>query len=197
MPRETRLPKHLQPMLAILTDAPFDDPGWVFESKWDGFRMVASIEEGSVTLYSRNGKIISESYRQVAQALEQVKRNAVLDGELVALDAQGISRFQLLQNALRSQATLRYYLFDVMFLDGEDLRGLPLLERKDRLRRILPKHPCSPSAAIAQSTGPGTSRRRNSKASKASWPSAPRARICRGSAAATGSRSKRPTGRRW
>src|SRR5262245_28845525 len=105
MPRESKLPLRLQPMLAILTDAPFDDPDWVFESKWDGFRMVASIEGGSVTLYSRNGKIISDSYRLVAQALEKVKGDAVLDGELVALDAQGISRFQLLQNALRSQAT--------------------------------------------------------------------------------------------
>jgi bifunctional non-homologous end joining protein LigD len=127
-------------MLAVLTDAPFDDPGWVFESKWDGFRMVASISGGNVALYSRNGKIISESYQLVARALEQVKADAVLDGELVALDAHGISRFQLLQNALRSQATLRYYLFDLMFLDGQDLRGLPLVERKDRLHRLLPKH---------------------------------------------------------
>lgn len=140
MPRESKLPGHLQPMLAILTDAPFDDPDWVFENKWDGFRMVASIEDGSVNLYSRNGKIVSESYRRVAQALEEVKADAVLDGELVALDAQGISRFQLLQNALRAQATLRYYVFDLMFLDGQDLRGLPLLQRKDRLRRLLPKH---------------------------------------------------------
>ena len=55
MPRESKLPKRLQPMLATLTEAPFDDPAWVFESKWDGFRMVASIEGGKVTLYSRNG----------------------------------------------------------------------------------------------------------------------------------------------
>ena len=90
-------------MLATLTDAPFDDPGWVFEDKYDGFRMVASIETGRVTLYSRNGKIISHSYVEVAQALERVKVDAVLDGELVALDSQGVSRFQLLQNALRHE----------------------------------------------------------------------------------------------
>jgi bifunctional non-homologous end joining protein LigD len=128
-------------MVAILTDAPFDDPAWVFESKWDGFRMMASIENGRVTLYSRNGKIISETYRQVAQALASVKADAVLDGELVALDEHGISRFQLLQNALRAQAALRYYLFDLTFLDGRDLRRLPLLARKEELRRILPNHP--------------------------------------------------------
>ena len=71
MPRESKLPKRLQPMLATLTDAPFDDPGWVFENKWDGFRMVASIEGGKVTLYSRNGKIISDSYLPVAKGAEE------------------------------------------------------------------------------------------------------------------------------
>jgi bifunctional non-homologous end joining protein LigD len=128
-------------MLAILTDAPFDEAGWVFESKWDGFRMVTCIKGGKVALFSRNGKIISESYRTVARALEKIKHDVVLDGELVALDSQGRARFQLLQNALRSQTNLRYYLFDLMFLDGADVRGLPLIERKEKLRRLIPKHP--------------------------------------------------------
>jgi bifunctional non-homologous end joining protein LigD len=141
MARESKLPKRLQPMLATLADAAFDDPHWLFETKWDGFRMVACIEGGKVTLYSRNGKIISDSYQPVAKALEKVKQDAVIDGELVALDAQGISRFQLLQNALRAEATLLYCVFDLMFLAHEDLRGLPLIERKERLRRVLPKHP--------------------------------------------------------
>jgi bifunctional non-homologous end joining protein LigD len=141
MARESDLPEALQPMLATLTDAPFDDADWVFETKWDGFRMIACIEDGKVTLYSRNGKIVSGRYLPVAQALEKLKRSAVLDGELVALDAKGISRFQLLQNALRSEAKLLYCIFDMMFLDGEHLRRLPLLERKSRLRGILPKHP--------------------------------------------------------
>jgi bifunctional non-homologous end joining protein LigD len=141
MARESNLPKALQPMLATLTDAPFDDPDWVFETKWDGFRMIACIQDGKVTLYSRNGKIVSGRYLPVAQALEKLQRSAVLDGELVALDAKGISRFQLLQNALRSEAKLLYCIFDMMFLEGEDLRRLPLLERKSRLRSVLPKDP--------------------------------------------------------
>ena len=128
-------------MLATLVDAPFDDPDWLFETKWDGFRMIACVEDGKVTLYSRNGKIISDSYRAVAKALEKLKVDAVLDGELVALDSRGVSHFQLLQNALRAEATLRYCVFDLMFSDGEDLRGLALVERKRRLRRLLPKHP--------------------------------------------------------
>jgi len=106
MARTSTLPKRLQPMLATLTDAPFDDKGWIFEDKYDGFRMVAKIEDGSVILYSRNGKIISHNYIEVAKALEGVKGDAVIDGELVALDKNGVSHFQLMQNALRHEAKL-------------------------------------------------------------------------------------------
>lgn len=73
MPRTSTLPKCLKPMLATLIDGPFDNAGWVFEDKYDGFRMVATIEGGKVTLYSRNGKIISHSYVDVAKALEDVR----------------------------------------------------------------------------------------------------------------------------
>jgi bifunctional non-homologous end joining protein LigD len=127
-------------MLATLTDAPFDDRNWVFEDKYDGFRMVAKIEGGKVTLYSRNGKIISGNYLEIAKAFEAVKGDAVIDGELVALDTKGVSHFQLLQNALRKKAKLQYCAFDLMFHNGEDLRGLPLLARKKRLRAILPRN---------------------------------------------------------
>jgi bifunctional non-homologous end joining protein LigD len=140
MGRASTLPKKLQPMLATLTDGPFDDPGWIFEDKYDGFRMVAKIEGGKVTLYSRNGQIISRNYIEVARALEGVRGDAVIDGELVALDENGVSHFQLLQNALRRRAKLLYCAFDLMFQDGEDLRPLPLIERKKRLKAVLPKH---------------------------------------------------------
>jgi bifunctional non-homologous end joining protein LigD len=140
MARVSKLPNRLQPMLATLIDAPFDNPDWVFESKWDGFRVVACIEAGKVTLYSRNGEVVTDRYAPVAKALEKIRRDAVIDGELVALDAEGRSRFQLLQNALRTTANLRYCMFDIMFLDGQDLRSLPLLERKERLRGIIPRN---------------------------------------------------------
>jgi bifunctional non-homologous end joining protein LigD len=140
MSRTSTLPKRLQPMLATLTDGPFDDADWVFEDKYDGFRMVAKIQDRKVTLYSRNGKIISHSYIEVAKALEGVKGDAVIDGELVALDDEGVSHFQLLQNAFRREATLLYCAFDLMFHDGHDLRGLTLLERKTHLKEVLPRH---------------------------------------------------------
>jgi bifunctional non-homologous end joining protein LigD len=128
-------------MLATLIDAPFDSKDWVFENKWDGFRLVAKTERRSVTLYSRSGLIVSDNYKPIAEALEKVKKDAVIDGELVAVDEHGVSRFQLLQNALNTAANLQYCVFDIIFLDGEDLRSLPLLERKKRLKSILPKDP--------------------------------------------------------
>jgi bifunctional non-homologous end joining protein LigD len=140
MARKSTLPSRLQPMLATLTDAPFDDPDWVFEDKFDGFRMVAEIRRGRVALYSRNGKIISHSYVEVAKALEGVKADAVIDGELVAIGKDGVSHFQELPTALRHEAKLLYCAFDLMFAAGEDVRALPLLERKKRLKALLPRH---------------------------------------------------------
>jgi bifunctional non-homologous end joining protein LigD len=131
----------LRPMLATLVDAPFDDKDWVFETKWDGFRLIAKTEGEKTSLYSRNGNEVTGRYAEVAKALGLIKHHAVIDGELVALDAHGRSRFQLLQNALRGKTQLRYYVFDLLFLDGRDLRREPLLERKRRLRSIVGRHP--------------------------------------------------------
>jgi bifunctional non-homologous end joining protein LigD len=129
----------LRPMLATLTDKPFDDPNWVFETKWDGFRAIAVVKPGQASLYSRNLKDISGKYPSVCEALAKIKHEAVLDGELVALDEHGRSRFQLLQNAEREPTRLLYCVFDLLYLDGKDMRGETLLERKALLKRILPK----------------------------------------------------------
>ena len=126
-------------MLATLTDQPFDNPNWIFETKWDGFRAIALVEPGEAKLYSRNGLDISRKYPSIVAALVKIKNSAVLDGELVALDAHGRSRFQLLQNAGREPARLLYCVFDLLFLDGKDTRKLPLIERKAALKAILPK----------------------------------------------------------
>ena len=131
----------LRPMLATLTDKPFDDPDWVFETKWDGFRAIAVAAPGRAALYSRNGNDISRKYPTICAALAKIKHEAVLDGELVALDEHGRSRFQLLQNAGRNSVPLLYCVFDLLYLDGKDLRGKTLLERKVALERILPKSP--------------------------------------------------------
>ena len=128
-------------MLATLTDKPFDDPDWVFETKWDGFRAIAVARPGHASLYSRNLNDISRKYPSVCQVLAKIKDEAVLDGELVALDEHGRSRFQLLQNAEREPVRVLYCVFDLLYLDGKDLRGKTLLERKAALKRTLPKSP--------------------------------------------------------
>jgi bifunctional non-homologous end joining protein LigD len=140
MGRPQRLPHRLQPMLATLVDRPFDDKAWVFETKWDGFRTIAVVKRRKAVLYSRNGQVVTGRYPAVAEALQCIRHDCVLDGELVALDRAGVSRFQLLQNALRTKVALTYCVFDIMFLDGHDLRGLTLLERKKRLKSILFAH---------------------------------------------------------
>src|ERR1700755_2629923 len=139
MSRAAALPNRLQPMLATLDGAPSDDPDWVCEDKYDGFRMIAEIKNGKVALYSRNGKIISRNNIEVAKALEGVEADAAIDGELVAIGKDGVSHFQLLQNARRHEAKLLYCAFDLTFENGEDLRKRPLLERKKRLKAILPR----------------------------------------------------------
>jgi bifunctional non-homologous end joining protein LigD len=184
MARTSTLPKRFQPMLATLTAGPFDDAGWVFEDKYDGFRMVAKTDGGKVTLYSRNGKIISHSYIEVARALEGVQGDAVIDGELVALDKDGVSHFQLVQNALRHEAKLLYCAFDLMFHDGEDLRGLTLLERKKRLKEILPRHKLIAFSRHRKTSG--TKLEAERKGLEGIMASMPIASICRARARTTG-----------
>src|SRR5271165_1372656 len=132
--------KEYRPMLATLVDKPFDNADLVYETKWDGFRLIAEVKRGSVRLFSRNGIEVTARYPAIAQALCAVAEPCVIDGELVALDAKGRSRFQLLQNALRDEATrLQYCVFDLLFLGGKDMRGKPLLERKRLLQQVLPR----------------------------------------------------------
>jgi len=138
--RKKRISKvALSPMLATLIDAPFDDPDWIFETKWDGYRIVARIDDGKVSLLSRRGKDVTRDYPRIAAALAKLGRvrQAAIDGELVALDKRGRSRFQLLQNAANTRTRLVYYVFDLLFLNGKDLRRLPLVERKRRLKSLL------------------------------------------------------------
>jgi bifunctional non-homologous end joining protein LigD len=128
-------------MLATLVDKPFDDPDYVFETKWDGFRLIAEKRGGAVRLWSRNGVDVTKKYAVLLPALKKIRGSAVLDGELVALDARGRSRFQLLQNASNKKATLRYIVFDLLSADGKDMRRRPLRERKEALRALLPRDP--------------------------------------------------------
>lgn len=129
--------RDFKPMLATLTDEPFDDPDWLFEVKWDGYRIITRIENGKVTLYSRNGLDVTDKYYTLAEAAQMIDHNAVIDGELVALDKNGKPSFTLMQHAAEHPSALVYYAFDLLALDGEDTRSKPLIERKGLLQKIV------------------------------------------------------------
>ncbi len=128
----------VKPMLASPDVKPFDDPDWLFEVKWDGYRAIAETGGQAVRLYSRNGLSFLDAYPDVVKELRKIKRRMVLDGEIVALNAQGRPNFQLLQLAAQEAGThVVYYVFDVLELNGKDVKGLPLIERKELLRLAL------------------------------------------------------------
>ena len=136
-----KLSSFIVPMMAQLTDRPaFDDPDWIFEIKWDGYRAIAEINKGDVKLYSRNGLTFDKAYPKVFDALKTIKKNATLDGEIVVFDEKGKPSFQKLQNyRSNDKYTIQYYVFDILTLDGKSLTSLPLLERKELLQKVLPK----------------------------------------------------------
>jgi bifunctional non-homologous end joining protein LigD len=138
----------MAPMLASLAKEPFSHPDWSFESKLDGYRTLANIRDGKVTLFSRRGNDITERFvEMVADLRSQPVSQAVLDGEVIALDKTGKPCFQCLQDYIRSRnpankeladtIPLVYYVFDILYLDGYDLRGADLRSRRALLESVL------------------------------------------------------------
>ncbi|HEY0680155.1 MAG TPA: DNA ligase D [Chitinophagaceae bacterium] len=134
------IPKDIEPMLATLVDKPVEDNGWLYELKWDGYRAIAYMSNGKAQIRSRNNKSFDDKYYPVHKALQQWGINAVVDGEIVVVNEKGFSDFGDLQN-WRSEADgeLIYYIFDLLWLDGKDVTGLPLLKRRKLLKSVLPK----------------------------------------------------------
>jgi bifunctional non-homologous end joining protein LigD len=134
---KTTIPFRVRPMLATLVKEPFHRAGWVYEEKYDGFRILAYKEGGKVTLLSRNAKDRTAHFDAVAQAIAALPHaTLLLDGEVVAFDRGGVSRFQLLQNLA---GTPHYAVFDCLYLDGRDLRRDPLAVRRAALEKLLGK----------------------------------------------------------
>ena len=132
-------PKTLEPMLATLVDKPFDEEGWIYEIKWDGYRALSFLNKGHVDIRSRNNKSFNDKFYPVYAALQALKMNAVLDGEIIVVNDQGISNFGKLQN-WRSEADgqLLYYVFDLLWYNGRSLLDVPLNERRELLRTTIP-----------------------------------------------------------
>jgi bifunctional non-homologous end joining protein LigD len=132
-------------MKAVLSDRPFSHPDWVFERKLDGERCGGLRRDGRVTLLSRTGRALGAAYPEIADALAGDGPDLLVDGEIVAFD-HGATSFSRLQQrmgisdpdrARRSAVAVYYYIFDLLECDGEDLRPLPLLQRKARLRQAV------------------------------------------------------------
>jgi bifunctional non-homologous end joining protein LigD len=133
---------YYKPMLATLADQPFDNKDWVFEIKWDGFRAVAEWQQKKLKFYSRNGLSFIARYPSIANAIKKLKQDAVIDGEIVLFNEENRPDFQKLQQYEDNKhLPLIYYVFDLLFLNGEDLRQLPLLERKQRLKKLVGNNP--------------------------------------------------------
>ncbi|HSD06800.1 DNA ligase D [Flavobacterium sp.] len=129
-----------KPMLATLVEKPFDDPDWIFENKFDGYRTLALVEEDNVELFSRNRNSFTNNFKPITEELRKINHEVVLDGEVVVEDEKGRSNFQFLQNYLKTgKGKLLYYVFDILNLDGNDTTSLTLLERKQLLEMLLSK----------------------------------------------------------
>jgi bifunctional non-homologous end joining protein LigD len=130
--------KFVEPMKASAAPAPPYNGHWLYEVKFDGFRVLAIKNGKSVELWSRNKKPLGKRFPEVVKAVAKLSvGSCILDGEVCALNDQGKSSFQLLQNAEETNHPVVYYVFDVLFEGSKDLRKLPLLERKIRLESIL------------------------------------------------------------
>jgi bifunctional non-homologous end joining protein LigD len=156
----TGFPKMIEPMLAIPVDEPFNDDQWVFEFKWDGVRSILLLNKVKdiLEIQSRNGKSITHRYPEIVDEIKKslingnnsikFKESAILDGEIVVLNERGLPDFQKHQRrmnvesateirALSCSMPATYYVFDILYLDGRNLQGLPLLERRKILSDVI------------------------------------------------------------
>jgi bifunctional non-homologous end joining protein LigD len=133
------MPKFVAPMLATLVNKPFDHPDWLFEIKWDGYRILAFVDHKRVKLYSRNRQDYTKFFSTITSTLAKLDIKAVFDGEMVVVDDRGISSFELMQKyQSEGKGQLIYYIFDLVWFDGHDLHELPLIQRKQLLAHVIP-----------------------------------------------------------
>ncbi|PQJ08872.1 DNA ligase D [Flavipsychrobacter stenotrophus] len=139
--KKVPFPKMEKPMLAMRADKPFDNKDWIYEIKWDGYRAVSFLKGGKVDIRSRNDQPFAEKFSSITAALQNWKVDAVVDGEIIALKDDGNADFQALQNFARKgkATTLAYFVFDLLWYNGKDMRHLPLKDRKQVLKSIMPE----------------------------------------------------------
>lgn len=121
----------------------FSNPDWLFEPKWDGYRAICLLRNGTVRFTSKNRRNLTDRFPELLQISKLIKAtSAILDGEIVALDEKGAPCFDGLRSRKNdAHCVVVYYAFDLLYLSGQDLTQTPLLSRKSTLRKILPKNP--------------------------------------------------------
>lgn len=146
----TSVPKDIEPMLATLADKPFDSPDWLYELKMDGIRALVVKDGEKFEMWTRNDRPLTERFPTLAAALRELPGDsAVLDGEIVALDSEGHSHFELIQPRIHlsrerdiaeadDRIPVYFYAFDLLYLNGYDLRRFPLEQRKAVLKKLIP-----------------------------------------------------------
>ncbi|UJH92822.1 non-homologous end-joining DNA ligase [Antarcticibacterium sp. 1MA-6-2] len=128
----------IKPMMATATKEVFNDPDWIYELKWDGYRMIANVKDGKVELHSRNAISYNTKFARLVRDLEQIPHNVILDGEVVVVDKKGIPDFQKLQNYDHTTlGELRFYVFDMLYLNGMNMMDLPLIQRKSLIEEVI------------------------------------------------------------
>lgn len=131
----------IKPMLANTTEKPFDDEDWIFENKYDGYRTIAVVNTDKVELFSRNKISFDVNFKPIADELKKIDHTVVLDGEVVVENKLGRADFQMLQNYLKTGiGNLKYYVFDLLHLDGNTVTELSLLDRKELLKILFNKY---------------------------------------------------------
>lgn len=135
------MPASIAPMLCTLTKEPIDDPAYLYEVKWDGYRIISYVQKGKVRMDSRSAKDYTTRYPPITAALKELGHNAVIDGEVVVFNKAGEPDFDALQLYNGHDSPIHYCVFDLLWLDGYNLMGLPLETRKELLRELVDGRP--------------------------------------------------------
>ncbi|MDQ0965386.1 DNA ligase D-like protein (predicted ligase)/DNA ligase D-like protein (predicted 3'-phosphoesterase)/DNA ligase D-like protein (predicted polymerase) [Flavobacterium sp. W4I14] len=131
------MPEHIDPMLCTLVKAPVESEEYLYELKWDGYRIISKVENGKVRMNSRSGLDYTKKYPLIAEALENLDHELMIDGEVVVLNSGGKPDFDALQLYNGKRTPIRYCVFDLLFLDGNNLMELPLYQRKELLEALV------------------------------------------------------------
>ena len=135
--KKSPIPASVSPMLCTLTKEPVSDPEYLFEIKWDGYRIISYVNKGKVRMDSRSALDYTKKYQHVVHALKALKKDIVLDGEVVVFNKDGLPDFDALQLYNGHNSPISYCVFDVLWMDGYNLMHLPLTERKEMVKNIV------------------------------------------------------------